>query len=339
MKILVAEDDLDSARLLENILKQNSHTVEIVGDGEEALKRLRESRYDALLTDWMMPEMDGVTLVKRVRAEIEEAPLIMMISAGGDDESRQQILQSGADDFLSKPYHSADLVRILDDGLARFKQPEPEASFLTPVRIKGLPPFVGVVLVAGTGSQLNIPQLFSSIDKEAPAAYFLVQHGPEWMLRLLAEQVRRETGFPCYIAAQNLQPEVGHIYLAPSDHHLVINPPPISLGINSKPKKNFMRPSADSLFDSASAVFGEFCVAVILSGMGRDGAQGAGTIKAGGGAVFVESPGKNAMSSMPQTALDFKVVSASLPLGMIGEAINHQVALSTKNLRLRKQEE
>ena len=71
--------------------------------------------------------------------------------------------------------------------------------------------------------------------------------------------------------------------------------------------------------------------------MGRDGAWGAGTIKAG--AVFVESPGKTSVPSMPQTALDSRVVSASLPLGMIGGAINHQVTLSNKKLLHRKREE
>ena len=179
---------------------------------------------------------------------------------------------------------------------------------IKPVRINGLPPFVGVVITAGTGSPLNIPKIFDSISKDCPASYFLVQHGPEWMTELLAQQIRLETGFPCHIASQNLQPEEGHIYLAPGDHHMVINPPP---------KANFMRPSADVLFESASKVFGEFCVAVILSGMGRDGAWGAGTIKAG--AVFVESPGKTSVPSMPRTALDSRVVSASLPLGMIGK--------------------
>ena len=83
------------------------------------------------------------------------------------------------------------------------------------------------------------------------------------MTELLAHQIRLETGIPCHIASQNLQPEVGHIYLAPSDYHLVINPPPVSLGLNQKPKANFMRPSADALFESAGKVFGEFCAAVI----------------------------------------------------------------------------
>jgi two-component system, chemotaxis family, protein-glutamate methylesterase/glutaminase len=339
MKILVAEDDIDSARLLEIILKNNEHTVEVVGDGKEALERLRESRFDALLTDWMMPKMDGVTLIKKVREEVESAPLILMITAGGDDASRQQILQAGADELLSKPYESSDVVRVLTDGFARFTQPEPEISVIKPVRVKGLPPFVGVVITAGTGGPMHIPKLFESISKDCPASFFVVQHGPEWMTELLAQQIRMETGFPCHIASRNMQPEVGHIYLAPADHHMVIHPPPVKLGLNLDPKENFIRPSADVLFDSAGDVFGEYCIAVVLSGLGRDGARGAGAIKAGAGAVFVESPGKTSAPSMPQTALDSLAVSASLPLGMMGEAIDHQATLANKKLMHLKRQE
>jgi two-component system, chemotaxis family, protein-glutamate methylesterase/glutaminase len=339
MKILVAEDDLDNARLLESILKNNAHTVEVVGDGVKALKRLRDTRFDALLTDWMMPEMDGVTLIQRVRAEVETAPLILMITAVGDDDSRQQIIQAGADELLIKPYQSADVVRVLSEGFARFSQPEPEVSVIKPVRVNGLPPFVGVGITAGTGGPLNIPKLFNSISKDGLASYFLVQHGPEWMMELLVQQIRLETGFPCHIASQNLQPEVGHIYLAPSDHHMVINPPPVTLGLNLNPKENFLRPSADVLFESVGKVFGEYCVAVILSGLGRDGAQGAGSIKARSGAVFVESPGKTSVPSMPQTALDSSVVSASMHLEMLGEAINNQVTQSNRKLLHAKSEE
>lgn len=334
MKILVAEDDLDNARLLANILRSGEHTVEVVGDGIEALKRLKQARFDVLLTDWMMPEMDGVTLIQRVRSEFEVAPLILMITAVGDDDSRQQVLQAGADDFLIKPYQSTDLVRVLSDGFARFTQPEPEVSVIKPVRIKGLPPFVGVAIVAGTGGPLNISELFRSISRDCPASFFVVQHGPEWMADLLVQQIRLKSGFPCHIASQDLQPEAGHIYLAPADRHMVINPPPVSIGLNNEPKKNFMRPSGDVLFGSASKVFGEYGVAVVLSGMGRDGAQGAGAIKAGGGAVFVENPGKSSAPSMPQTAAS--VANVCLPFDMMGEAITDQVTQASEKLWQRK---
>ena len=311
--------------------------MEVVDDGAKALDRLRQSQFDVLLTDWMMPEMDGATLIQKVRKELDATPLILMVTAVGDDESRRQVLKAGADDFLIKPYETADLVQVLSDGFARLTQPEPEVSVIKPVRINGLPPFVGVAITSGTGSPINVPKIFHSISRDCPAAFFIVQHGPEWMMDLLVQQIRHETGFPCQIASQSLQPEKGHIYVAPSDQHMVINPPPLSIGLNQEPKKNFMRPSGDILFDSVSDVFGEFCIAVVLAGMGRDGAQGAGKVRAGNGAVFVEKPGESSSPSMPQTASS--VANISFPLDMIGEAITHQVSLMQKKLLNRKRQE
>lgn len=341
MRILVAEDDLDNARLLENILMKNEHTVEVVPDGAKALQRLRDEKFDALLTDWMMPEMDGITLIQRVRAEVESAPLILMITAISDDDARQQVLQAGADDFLIKPYRSTDVVRILSDGLARMNQPPPDADdrVVTPVRVNGLPPFVSVVVTAGTGGPPDIHRFFKSIDRNCPAAFFMVQHGPDWMMRLLVRHLKQESGFPCMLAYQDLQPNRGQIYLAPGDHHLTFSRPPVSLELNQEPKENYLRPSADHLFRSAANVFGEYCVAVILSGVGRDGSQGARNVKAAGGAVFVEDPKAAVAPSMPQTALDSKVADAVLPLNMLGEVVMDQTFRLNEELMRRKKEE
>ena len=285
-----------------------------------------------------MPEMDGITLIQRVRAEVASAPLILMITAISDDDARQQVLQAGADDFLIKPYRSTDVVRILSDGFARLNQPLPVADdrIVTPVRVNELPPFVSVVVAAGTGGPSEIHQFFQPIDQTCPAAFFVVQHGPDWMINLLARQIKQESGFPCTVAYQDLQPTRGNIYLAPGNHHLTFSPPPVSLELNREPKENYLRPSADYLFRNASMVFGEFCVAVILSGVGRDGSQGARNIKASGGAVFVEDPKAAAAPSMPQTALDSKVADAVLPFNMLGEVVLDQAHRLNEELTQRK---
>ena len=341
MKILVAEDDLDNARLLENILRKNEHSVEVVADGAKALQRLRDEKFDALLTDWMMPEMDGITLIQRVRAEVESTPLILMITAINDDDARQHFLLAGADDFLIKPYRSGDVVRILSDGIARLNQPPPEADVrvVTPVKVNGLPPFVSVVVAAGTGGPSDIHQFFRSLDRNCPASFFVVHHGPDWMMKLLARQLKQESGLPCMVAYQDLQPIRGHVYVAPGDHHLAFSPPPVSLELNQDQKENYMRPSADHLFRSAANIFGKYCIAVILSGVGRDGSRGARNIKATGGSVFVEDPKAAAAPSMPQTALDTKVADAILPLNMLGEAVSDQVLRLNKELAAKKKEE
>ena len=90
-------------------------------------------------------------------------------------------------------------------------------------------------------------------------------------MKLLARQIQQGTGFPCALAYQDLQPTRGNIYLAPADHHLTFSPPPVSLEFNQESKENYLRPSVDCLFRNAATVFGEFCVAVILSGVGRAG--------------------------------------------------------------------
>ena len=142
---------------------------------------------------------------------------------------------------------------------------------MIPVRVNGIPPFVSVVVAAGTGGPSDIHQFFQSIDKRCPAEFFVVQHAPDWMMKLLARQIKQGAGFPCALAYQDLQPTRGNIYLAPADHHLTFSPPPVSLEFNQESKENYLRPSVDCLFRNAATVFGEFCVAVILSGVGRAG--------------------------------------------------------------------
>ena len=75
-----------------------------MGDGVKAFETLRYARFDVLLIDLMMPEMDGVTLTQKVQDEFEIAPLILMMTAVGDDDLYQQTLQAGAYEFLIKPY-------------------------------------------------------------------------------------------------------------------------------------------------------------------------------------------------------------------------------------------
>jgi chemotaxis response regulator CheB len=176
----------------------------------------------------MMPEMDGITLIQRVRAEVESAPLILMITAISDDDARQELLEAGADEFLTKPYRSTDVVRVLSYGLARLNQPPPETDdqIVVPVRANGRPPIVSVVVAAGTGGSSDIHQFLQSIDESSPAAFFVVQHGPDWMMKLLTRQIKQS------VAYQDLQPTQRNIYLAPGGHHLTFPPPLVSLELN-----------------------------------------------------------------------------------------------------------
>jgi two-component system, chemotaxis family, protein-glutamate methylesterase/glutaminase len=158
---------------------------------------------------------------------------------------------------------------------------------VTPIRVNGLPPFVSVVVAAGKGGPSDIHQFFQSIDKSCPSEFFVVQHGPDWMMKLLARQIKLGAGFPCAVDYLDLQPTPGNIYLARADHYLTFSPPPVSLELNQESKENYLRSSADCFFRNATTLFGEFCVAIILTGLVRDGSQGAKNIKASAGEQFL----------------------------------------------------
>jgi two-component system, chemotaxis family, protein-glutamate methylesterase/glutaminase len=119
---------------------------------------------------------------------------------------------------------------------------------------------------------MNIFKLFDFVSRDCPATFFVVQHGPKWMTDLLAQQIRLEEGFPCHIFLQGLSTIRGYIYIAPGDQHIMVNRPPVLLGLYDELKENFIRSLGVVIFDSVGNVFEKFCVAVVLLGVCRDGA-------------------------------------------------------------------
>ena len=109
MKILIAEDEVDLADALKILLIKNNFIVDVAYDGIEAYDFIKTYDYDALILDVMMPKMDGFTLIKKLRSENIKTP-IMMLTARGEREDRILGFNSGADDYLPKPFDSEELV-------------------------------------------------------------------------------------------------------------------------------------------------------------------------------------------------------------------------------------
>jgi DNA-binding response OmpR family regulator len=120
MKILVVEDEQRLARLLKKGLEENAFAVDVCHDGEEGLYMAETSPYDAMVLDVMMPKMDGFTLLRNLRERNIQTPVIML-TARGEVESRVKGLNSGADDYLSKPFDFAELLARLTALIRRSK--------------------------------------------------------------------------------------------------------------------------------------------------------------------------------------------------------------------------
>ena len=109
MRILLAEDERSLSRALVTILEKNNYTVDAVYNGEDALTFLQTGSYDAAILDIMMPKMDGITVLKRLRAQDNLVPIIML-TAKAEIDDKVSGLDSGANDYLTKPFDTKELL-------------------------------------------------------------------------------------------------------------------------------------------------------------------------------------------------------------------------------------
>jgi len=321
VRILVVLDDPAGAFLLERALSQAGHKVAVaVADRETRLAL--SAPIDALLTDWVRPRPDGFDLIRHARATITPAPLILVVTALGSDEEKARALDAGADDYLAKPDAARDVVPHLSALLSRRGQSGPPRDAGTPQPHSApKPPFVGVGVAASAGGVQAVLELFRGIVSARRAAFFVVLHGPAWMLETFVPRLQGVTPMKVRLAADGARPSAGEIHLAPGERHLTIASPPPTLRLLDEPPVNFVWPSADPLFRSLASAFGPWSIAVVLTGMGRDGAEGASSIAAGGGMVMAQDPGTALARSMPQTVVDLGIAKTIAPLAALPEAL------------------
>jgi len=126
MRVLVIEDDRETAHFLQRSLKENGHMADIAGDGETGLALAREGGWDVLIVDRMLPRLDGLSLIAQLRAEGARTP-VLILSALGEVDDRVRGLRAGGDDYLTKPYAYTELLARIE-ALARRPQPEEQVT-------------------------------------------------------------------------------------------------------------------------------------------------------------------------------------------------------------------
>lgn len=332
MRVLMVEDEVISAKLLERALRQGGYDVLWVRDGVAALKALEtQGPFDVLITDWMMPHMDGVELLRRVRERLQPLPLLVMVTAIDTLQAKEYVLNVvSADEYFTKPFQPQEVLDCLENGLGRLRQ----GSMATPpVKIpvlfepSQLPPFGVMCWAASTGGPAAVRQVFKDMTPHPNLAHLLVIHGPKWMLETMTEMLQQETTMKVHLAKNGQPVAPGSVYLAPGDHHMEVisaQQGPL-LRLRDGAPINFCRPSADPLFESAAKLFGPRALGVVLTGLGCDGARGAAFIHGGGGKVFVQDPEDAVAPFMPRAVVATGVPYKALSLEELGPGLNRAV--------------
>lgn len=325
MKILIVEDDTASRILLGKILRKENHEITLVGDGFDAKDILKQDKFDAILTDWMMPNMDGLELIEFIRSSVKYNPVILVITALASKNAKEKVLNAGADDFISKPFTNKEVIDKLNLNLLRHNSDIVRTISNAETSKINLPAFIGVGIAASTGGPQTLLKVFSGLQYTNKAAFFVVLHGPSWMLESFTERVQKETTLIAKLGRDGMSIEPGTVYIAPGEFHMVINSSRNTIQLVDSMPENYVKPSADPLFKSIANTFGYNSIAVVLTGMGKDGSIGAGYISAAGGQVIAQDPNTAALPSMPKSAIDLRIARTVVPLDQVANTIMQKV--------------
>jgi two-component system chemotaxis response regulator CheB len=175
-------------------------------------------------------------------------------------------------------------------------------------------------LAASAGGLNALSLVISGLPANFPLAVLVVQHLDPRHRSLLSEILGRRTPLHVLQAVEGAPLEAGTIYIAPPDQHLLVSPDS-RLSLTRSELVHFVRPSADLLFESVAATYKTRCLAVVLSGSGRDGSMGVQAVKKMGGIVIVQEPDTAEFSGMPTSALEASAVDYILPLDKIATAL------------------
>ncbi len=179
MAILLIEDDLQAAQLMRQSLGQHGYVIEHVADGESGLKRALEQQWDLVIADRMLPKLEGLSIVKEVRARGSQVP-ILILSALAEVDDRVRGLRAGGDDYLTKPYAFAELLARVEGLLRRGKQVDAQTHLAYGD--------VTVDLLARTAHRAG--KLLQLTMREFDLLVFLLQHANQVVTRkMLLEQV------------------------------------------------------------------------------------------------------------------------------------------------------
>ena len=343
-RVLVVDDSAFMRRMTSQIIDASGEFI-VAGtarNGYEALKQVHALEPDLVTLDVDMPELDGLSALGYIMSETPRP--VVMLSAGttaSGQTATLRALELGAVGFVRNPSGSISLdlpvisARLLEAlraaaaanpaGLRMLARP---ASTDGNERLAIASSATNVVVVASsTGGPRALAAIVPHLPRTLPAAVLVVQHMPPGFTKSLAQRLDLVSPIRVDEAQDGEAIMHGRVYVAPGGWHMTVRDdgggPTIAL--EQTPSMWGVRPAADLLFRSAAELFGASTVAVVLTGMGRDGADGARAVRAAGGRAIIQDRETATIFGMPQAALSLAGADRVAPLGEIGAAITELV--------------
>jgi two-component system chemotaxis response regulator CheB len=347
IRLLVVDDSAYNRRNIAEVFADHPQ-VEVVGkagDGEEALKLVTLLKPDAITLDLEMPRMDGFTFLRILMAK---APMpVIVVSSYAQRENVFKALELGALDFVPKPDRlGPDATEVRDEILKKVllvRSLRPSFTPTTLVRrqssgaftpegqpagfdfnpanaVAYRPPKHVVAIASSTGGPSALLQLFARIPATTSAGFLVAQHMPDKFTRTFAERLDRRGAVRTSEASDGdlLGPAQGFVCPGRKCMEVAQNAQELKVRVGPAAAGDRYVPSADRLFKSVSKLSYR-CVAVVLTGMGDDGVEGARAIREAGGTVVAESQETAIVNGMPGAVVRAGLASEVLSLSAIGD--------------------
>jgi two-component system chemotaxis response regulator CheB len=329
-------------KLIPQILEKDD-SIEVVGtamDGSFGLKKIEDLKPQVVTLDLEMPGMNGIDMLKQIMRR-HPVPVIVVSSHSTEGASiTLKALGLGAFDFVAKPKDvSTRMPEIAAELITKIKAASQSKSVMVKPLSSGQPsgkaplataqaPSRVVAIGVSTGGPNALQYVFSQLPADFPGTIVVVQHMPENFTEMFARRLDESCALRVKEAQSGDLLLPGRVLICPGSRHLKVKRLPLGnvALLSDEPRIRGHRPSADVLFRSAAEEFGPQTLGVIMTGMGDDGAEGLGAVRAAGGMTIAQSEESCVVFGMPKAAIDRGYVVRVVDLEAMASTLMAQCA-------------
>jgi two-component system chemotaxis response regulator CheB len=344
---MIVDDSMIARAVLSRMIEGDGafEIAAVAGTAEDAIDALQQVRVDIIILDLEMPGAGGLKSIPRIIAAAAGAK-VMIVSSQAEDGAEETVaaLALGAADTLPKPGTGRFNGRFSEILLGKLKalgyatvmaepRPFPHTSALMPLQPMPADPIDIVAIGASTGGIHSLGALFQALPKRIGVPILVTQHLPPAFMPVFARQLAISARRPVFVAEDAMKLAPDEMLLAPGDAHLTldIKGDDVVVHLTHGRSTSGCMPSVDPMLASVAGHYGPRALGVVLTGMGRDGVEGAGRLVGRGGSVIAQDEASSAVWGMPRAILEAGLACASLP----PEKIARRIASRTEELPCR----